>query len=479
MVELYAPAMVAEEMERLSEALEQGRADDLEGACSALLRGVVLLPDYLERLQSGHKEISIVLLPVLNELRAARGEVGLNESVLFNPDLDRVLPASLPQVAAQPASARLAEATPFLVRLREALQAWPEHGAPADTDGLHFAVESLLARTPEEPQRRMLWVASMVAAALQDKALAANAGLRQAFSSVEREARRPFENDGFGTPRADGTLEPTRQLLYHVAHSDSAHPALGKLREVFDLDALKPTESELDHARGSVAGRNRALLDTVSAAVKEDLLRVKDALDLYLRTGRSDTDSLQPQVDALTRVSDTLGMLGLGLARSLVQQQRDEMAEIVDGRRAADEGALLEIAGALLYVDASLDAQVERLASGDDSGDADDLPASEARKVLDVLLREAITNFASARQAFVAFVETAWNHQELEPVPKLLEDVSGALRILELPQPASYLDAARAYTETELLGRRRIPNSRQLDTVADVSFVLAATGSGA
>ncbi len=480
MVELYAPAMVAEEMERLSEALEQGRADDLEGACSALLRGVVLLPDYLERLQSGHKEISIVLLPVLNELRAARGEVGLNESVLFNPDLDRVLPASLPQVAAQPASARLAEATPFLVRLREALQAWPEHGAPADTDGLHFAVESLLARTPEEPQRRMLWVASMVAAALQDKALAANAGLRQAFSSVEREARRPFENDGFGTPRADGTLEPTRQLLYHVAHSDSAHPALGKLREVFDLDALKPTESELDHARGSVAGRNRALLDTVSAAVKEDLLRVKDALDLYLRTGRSDTDSLQPQVDALTRVSDTLGMLGLGLARSLVQQQRDEMAEIVDGRRAADEGALLEIAGALLYVDASLDAQVERLASGDDSGDADDLPASEARKVLDVLLREAITNFASARQAFVAFVETAWNHQELEPVPKLLEDVSGALRILELPQPASYLDAARAYTETELLGRRRIPNSRQLDTVADalasIEYYLEALG---
>ena len=480
MVELYAPAMVAEEMERLSEALEQGRVDDLEGACSALLRGVVLLPDYLERLQSGHKEISIVLLPVLNELRAARGEIGLNESVLFNPDLDRVLPASLPQVAALPASARAAEVTPFLVRLREALQTWPEEGAPADTDGLHFAVESLLARTPEEPQRRMLWVASMVATALHDKALAANAGLRQAFSSVEREARRPFENDGFGTPRADGTLEPTRQLLYHVSHSDSAHPALVKLRDVFDLDALKPTESELDHARGSVAGRNRALLDTVSAAVKEDLLRVKDALDLYLRTGRSDPDSLKPQVDALTRVSDTLGMLGLGLARSLVQQQRDEMAEIVDGRRAADEGALLEIAGALLYVDASLDAQVERLASGDDSGDSEDLSASEARKVLDVLLREAITNFAAARQAFVAFVETAWNHQELEPVPKLLEDVSGALRILELPQPASYLDAARAYTETELLGRRRIPNSRQLDTVADalasIEYYLEALG---
>jgi chemosensory pili system protein ChpA (sensor histidine kinase/response regulator) len=465
MVELYAPAMVAEEMEHLAQALEQGRVEDRENACSALIRGVVQLPDYLERLQSGHKEISIVLLPVLNELRGARGETGLSESVLFVPDLNRALPASLPRASAS--VARASDVTPYLVRLRDALQGWPEHGAPRDPEGLQFAIEALLARTTDDDQRRMLWVGSMVAAALQERALAPSSSLRQAFSSVEREARRPFENDGFGMPRAEATLEPTRQLLYHVAHSDSEHPALAKLREVFDLDSLKPSESELDHARGSIAGRNRALLDTVSAAVKEELLRVKDELDLYLRTGRHDPASLQPQVEALTRVSDTLGMLGLGMARGMVQQQRDEMLQIVRGEREANETALLDIAGALLYVDASLDAQVERLASGDSAEAGEDLAASEARKVLDVLLREAIGNFAAARQAFDAFIETDWRHAELEGVPKLLVDVGGALRILELPQAADFLDGVRLYTEVELLQRRRIPNSRQLDTFAD------------
>ena len=464
MVELYAPAMVAEEMEHLAHALEQGRTEDRENACSALIRGVVQLPDYLERLQSGHKEISIVLLPVLNELRAARGETGLSESVLFVPDLNRALPASLPRSSG---AVRASEVTPYLVRLRDALQSWPEHGAPRDAEGLHFAIEALLARTNDDNQRRMLWVGSMVATALQERALAPSASLRQAFSSVEREARRPFENDGFGMPRAEATLEPTRQLLYHVAHSDSDHPALLKLREVFDLDALKPSESELDHARGSIAGRNRALLDTVSAAVKEELLRVKDELDLYLRTGRNAPATLQPQVEALTRVSDTLGMLGLGLARGMVQQQRDEMQQIVRGEREANETALLDIAGALLYVDASLDDQVERLASGDANDTGEDLSVSEARKVLDVLLREAISNFAAARDAFNAFIETDWRHVELENVPKLLVDVGGALRILELPQAADYLDGVRLYTEVELLQRRRVPNSRQLDTFAD------------
>ena len=240
-----------------------------------------------------------------------------------------------------------------------------------------------------------------------------------------------------------------------------------QLREVFDLDSLKPTESELDHARGSVAGRNRTLLDTVSAAIKEDLLRVKDELDLYLRTSKNNPAELQPQAERLQNVSDTLGMLGLGLARSLVLQQRDAMREIVDGKRKADEAALLEVAGALLYVDASLDDQVARLASGDGADTEEDLAGAEARKVLGVLIREAITNFASARQAFVAFVETSWNHAELAQVPKLLRDVSGALNILELSQPAQYLDGVRLYAEIELLERRRIPNSRQLDTFAD------------
>ena len=467
MVELYAPAMVAEEMEQLSVALRDGKVEDRDAACSALMRGVVLLPDYLERLQSGHKEISIVLLPMLNELRAARGEVGLSESVLFNPDLDRPLPPTLPRATPLSPAARAHEVAPYLARLRDALDAWPENGAPGDAEGLRFAAEALLARTSDDAQRRMLWVASLVADALRDRALPGNAGLRQAFASVDRESRGLFQQGGFGTPRAEAALEPTRQLLFHVAQAESDHPSLLKLRQVFELDALKPTESELDHARGSVAGRNRSLLDTVSAAIKEDLLRVKDELDLYLRTGKRDPAELRPQAERLQSVSDTLGMLGLGLARSLVEQQRDAMQDIVEGKRQADETALLEVAGALLYVDASLDDQVARLASGDGTDTEEDLANAEARKVLDVLVREAIGNFAAARQAFVAFVETAWNHAELEPVPQLLREVSGALNILELPLPAQYLDGVRLYTEYELLGRRRIPNGRQLDTFAD------------
>lgn len=316
MVELYAPAMVAEELEQLSNAIGAGQVADRDEACATLMRGSVLLPDYLERLQNGHRDIPIVLMPLLNEIRAARGEEGVHDSVL-----------------------------------------------------LAFAPDSVTA-----------------------------------------------------------------------------------------------TEAELDHARGSLSGRNRELLDTVGSAVKEELLRIKDALDLHLRTGGA-PEQLQTQANELGAVADTLGMMGLGVARGVVVQQRDALRGVVEGRQQIDENLLLDIAGALLYVDASLDDQVAHLGAGG-SGE-DDPSAVENRRTVEVLAHEAIANFAAAREHFVAFIETSWNHAELQDVPRLLGDVAGALRMLDLGTAADYLRGVQQYIEAELIGRQRVPSGRQLDTLAD------------
>ncbi|WP_282271124.1 Hpt domain-containing protein [Stenotrophomonas sp. PS02298] len=316
MVELYAPAMVAEELELLANAVRDGGVADRDEACATLMRGTVLLPDYLERLQNGHRDIPIVLLPLLNDIRAVRGAEGINESVLF----------------------------------------------------------------------------------------------------------------------------------------------------AFNPDASDASPDELEHARGSVSGRNRELLDTVGSAVKEELMRIKDALDLHMRMDGNPAD-LQVQVNELGAVSDTLGVMGLGVARGIVAQQRDSLHEVVNGSRQIDDNLLLDIAGALLYVDASLDEQVAHL--GANVAGEDDAGSVETRRTVEVLAHEAIANFTAARESFVAFIETNWDHARLAEVPRLLGEVSGALRMLEMPAPADYLQAVRQYIDVELIARQRIPSGRQLDTLAD------------
>src|SRR5688572_14450017 len=473
MVELYGAAMVAEEMEQLARALVEDKVADRDAGYAALMRGIVQLPDYLERLQSGHRDIPIVLLPLLNELREPRGEKGLSEAVLFAPDLSRPLPQSAAGPATPlPADELRRRAETMRNLFQSALLRWlKDDNSAATIRDLTDVCEQLVPITDSEHARRLFWVAAGTLDALAKNAFEASKPLKQALAKVEREIKRLAEG-GDAAFRSDPPLELTRQLLYFVAHAPTDHGRIGEIRQVFGLGEYLPSESELAHARGSLSGRNRALLATVAGAIKEDLLRVKDALDLHLRTPDATAAGLNDQVEALDRVADTLGMLGLGVPRRVVQDQRTAIHAIVSGQRAADESALLDIAGALLYVEASLDDQVARLGEADAGPDAaavDEtaLPSSEARKVLEVLVKEAIANFAQARQCFVAFVETHWDHAQLADVPRLLEEVAGALRILEIEDAPQYLGAVRRFTESELLRRHRVPNGQQMDRLAD------------
>jgi hypothetical protein len=101
---------------------------------------------------------------------------------------------------------------------------------------------------------------------------------------------------------------------------------------LYRLDSL-PTEREVEHAKGSISGHNRALLDTVSTAIKDDLLRVKEALDIFLRTHGADPGDLAAQGEVLDRVGDTLGMLGLGVPRRVVTEQRQIIGDIASKTR--------------------------------------------------------------------------------------------------------------------------------------------------
>ena len=473
MVELYGAAMVTEEMEHLAAALLDGGAiADRDEAYGVLMRGIMQLPDYLERLQTGHKDIPIVLLPLLNDLRAARGEKGLSEIALFTPDLGRDLPGAA-QGPAQPLpEAELrARAEQLRTTFQMALLKWFRNDdVDANLTRLTETCDRLVGLISEVEARRLFWVTAGVLEALRAKSFEPSPQLKQTVGKVEREIKR-LADAGEKSFRTDPPRELTRDLLYFVAHAPTQHGRIGELRNVFNLQSLLPSEEEVEHARSSLTGHNRSLLDTVSTAIKEDLMRVKDALDLHLRNPDAEAAQLSSQIEVLERVSDTLGMLGLGVARRVVQEQRDTVHAVINGARPADESTLLDIAGALLYVEASLDDQVQHLGGASAASSAEGgsavLPSIETRRVMQALVKEAQTNFTRAKQCFIGFIESSWDADQLKEAPELLDQVAGALRIVELPEPAGYLNAIGRFTERELLENRRVPGVAQMETLAD------------
>jgi chemosensory pili system protein ChpA (sensor histidine kinase/response regulator) len=485
MVELYGAAMVVEEMERVALALLEGQVKPQDETYAVLMRGIVQLPDYLERLQSGHKDIPIVLLPLLNDLRATRGEKLLTESVLFSPDLSAPMPA--PAEAAPAALSEMdlkAEAARLRTAFQLSLLRWIREDNPGvQLERLISVLDRLRRICTEDHAHRLWWVASGVLESVASGAQETNVALKLLFGKVDREIKRLVDG-GEASFHSAPPVDLTKNLLYYVAHSSATGQRAVEIRETYKLDTLLPSQKELEHAKGSISGHNRTLLDTVSAAIKDDLLRVKEALDIFLRAQEGDPSELLAQADVLDRVGDTLGMLGLGVPRRVVLEQRKIVEEIGNRTRPADETALLDVAGALLYVEASLDDHIERLGA-DTPVESQvgtpglELPKAEVRKILDALMKEASVNITQAKQDIVAFIESPWDHARVEPIPRLLEEIGGALRMLNLPDSAQLMNGIVRFVEVELLRHRRVPTVEQMDKLADalasIEYYMEAT----
>ncbi|MGE3104983.1 MAG: Hpt domain-containing protein, partial [Lysobacterales bacterium] len=488
MVELYGAAMVVEEMEHVAQALLDDQIRVKDDAFASLLRGTLQLPDYLERLQSGHKDVPIVLLPLLNDLRACRGEKLLSEGVLFSPDLTVPLPASVkgperpvPETELRNVSGRLR--MNFQAALVKFLR---DQSSSLAVTGLLNALDGLGSISFQEDARRLWWLSSCLLEAIRAGDVEANAAIKLMYGRVDREIKR-LVDAGEGAFRAEPPRELLKNLLYYIAQSKGSDGRVAEVKRIYHLDQLIASEQEIEQARDSMVGRNRAVLDTVSVAIKEDLLRVKDALDLFLRTANASVGDLSPQVELLDRIGDTLGVLGLGVPRRVIQEQRQSLSEITAGSRAAEEGVLLDIAGALLFVEASLDDHIERMGSGEEptatrnaAGDTSfELPQTEVRKILDSLMKEVQSNLQQIKQDVVAFVESGWDHAKAEHIPRLLDEVAGAVRMIHLNEAAELLGATGKFIEVELLRRRRVPTPDQMDRLADavasIEFYLEAT----
>ncbi|MBN8922258.1 MAG: hybrid sensor histidine kinase/response regulator [Rhodanobacter sp. 68-29] len=475
MVELPGPAMVAAEMEALADALLEGQVMQREEAYSALMRGLMQLPDYLERVAGGHRDVPVVLLPLLNELRAARGEDALPEAALFHPNLDAFLPTHAPAAMSEAqAAARRGELVDLRLQFQQHMLAW-FRGQPQALAGMRKALLAIAARCYHVHGRRLWWITAGVVEGIEHGILGAHGTeLRQLLGKADRHIRQLIEH-GEDSLRGGDADELCDRLLYIVAQSRQHSPHMDLLRRTYHLDSLLPDADELEHARSSMAGHNRALLDSVARALKDDLLRVKEALDLFQRQPDADPASLAPQGELLGRVGDTLGMLALSVPRRVVDEQRRVLDEIVNRMRHADEDTLLDVAGALLYVEASLDDHIESLGAGEEPREAEGapgLPRSEAQGILSTVMQEAIRNTGKVKEAIVGFVESGWDHAGLADAPAQMGEVAGAARMLSAERPAELAEGIGRYIHNELLVDRRVPSSAQMDHLADALAAL-------
>src|SRR5581483_1801529 len=187
MVELDGAAMLARVVEALAEAVLDEKTPAASATLETLTRGILMLPEYLGRLQFGHPDVPLKQLALMNELRAARSAEPVSPLELFNPDL------SVRPPPAASAGTRLADAE-FLPRARQlraefqtALLAWLR--TPADKEPLRTIaaiLEQLQAGANLAVLEQLFWVAGGLIEAVADGAAEPTAECKRHLARLDQ-----------------------------------------------------------------------------------------------------------------------------------------------------------------------------------------------------------------------------------------------------------------------------------------------------
>ena len=344
-VEIHGAALLAEEMEQTCRRLaEPGEHAKDEQGLEALTRAMVQLPAYLERLLGGGKDVALVLLPLLNDLRQARDKplaVGRHASAA-----ERGAVRASPRGACGRSGAGRGTRgfEKVAQRLRPAFQSALLGWIKGNDVGKHLdellRVSLGLERAAATDQVRQLWtVIVAVLTAIRAGGLEATVTLKRLLGQADRQLKRLIDG---GEPAIVNAppVDLINSLLYYVARSTTDDTRITKLRDIYGLSDMLPAEEQLEQAREGLAGPSIKLMRTVAHAIKEDLGAVKDVLDIFVRTGMQDIEKLGPQLELLKKIGDTLGVLGLERARSQIQRETQELGAIVASNKTVDRAAL-------------------------------------------------------------------------------------------------------------------------------------------
>ncbi len=433
LAEVYGGALLAEEMEFVARYVDahsgEGRAD-LDGL-DALMRAMEQLPSYVERVATGARDLPLVLLPLLNDLRAVRGGALLSEGtlLLLNLRSDEQAQPSSPYVGDREVADLARRLRP---RFQIALLGWIRGEQPAEN--LHHLAEIALQferAASTQPLFQLWWVVGALLEALQSGGIEPTVSVKRLLGHVDRELKRL--QDGEQRYAATPPAEVLNNLLYYIAQSTEAGERVSAVRQSFGLhDMVATADATATDAAEALSAPSVRLMRTVAAAIREDLTRVKDVLDIFVRKGATHVDDLQPQLEMLRKISDTLGVLGLGALRARVEGELDSLKAIVERRIPPDDTALLSIAAALIAVEDSLDGQLVRLILPEaNTGGAPGEPTDEEfRVVQEAVLRECIVNMARIKEAVTQSLSAPAEAQGLDQVPQLVRGITAGLLML-------------------------------------------------
>ncbi len=463
MVEFFGAALLAEEMEGVAEALTQNtiHGSHVDDALEVLRNAIAQLPVYLEKVKESRHGLPATLLPVLNDLRAVRGESLLSETVLFAPQMASAQANTAGDL--QISSTELAEIAHKLRQMFQIALLGFIRGNDVKKNLNYLAkVCARLVKLTEGFPSQPLWkVCIAVLEGLLNGSIESSVAVKILLRQVDRQIKNIIDDGqvALDTASPDDLL---KNLLYYVARSKASSRYIQEIKADYRLENSLLGETELDD--DTLATPDAGIMQSVVEALSQEM---KD-IQLALAEAGNSAAALTDVLPLFRRVNDTMAILGMGSTLKQVQEPYTRLAKALATQDTVADDELHIISDQVAKAEAELNPSAV-MGNEDEQELFND--SEEAQEHLDLafesVVRESRNGLEQAKEAIIEFVATQWNHSCLSDLPALLNEIHGSLNMVPLTRAAQVIKSCENYVSESLLAEKAIPEWQVLDTLAD------------
>ncbi len=500
MVELDGAAMMAREIEALAEAVFEEKAKPTHEVLDALTRGILVLPDYLARLQYGQPDLPLKHLSLLNELRAAHHADPIAELDLFEPDLSIRPPPTvgrerLPdaEFAAHARQLRATYQSALLNWLRDTNDKEPLHAIAA-------VLEELQAQASLGVLEQLFWIAGGLLEGMIEGALEPTPERKKHLARLDQQIKKIVDGTEKSVLRSSSEAV-VRAILFELAQARVATPKITQLKQAFRLDELLGLSERVLRDNDEESKPSPEVLQSVAGVLAHEIEQAQDMLASAFEARQTDTASLAPLLELLRKMSGTIEMAEVPTLKNLIGELVATCVALGEGRVASSDAAAMSMAQALLVIESGardihrsaddwkqqIDQAVNGLKTLRDGGETPStqgievndaaLTETEYQQLLSVVASEVGVNLSKIEEALEGFAGHTAQVGRLDEIPKQLEQIQGAMHIVGAERAVELASVTRRHIEDIRRGALVI-DAALLDALAVCIGTLGAYADG-
>ena len=457
MVEQYVSAMLSAEVLTLCDFIANQAHGENGGmgadknqnnqALELLLISVEALSNYLEQIQSGHRELPFTIPSLVNDIQSVKKRNLLSEKLILLPDLS--MHGDDGEIDAVDDYSNNASKQ-LIKKLRPAFQlsllnVIKGNEVVKNLKRLEAIFDVLEARSSSEQVARIWWIIGAFVESIRQPSLELDISIKNLLSKVDALFRALIAMGERGLLKRQ-PIALIKHFLYYIAQPECDGPKCQAIKMAYRLEEFLPNEVDrnqlLDHTKNS----NQGLLTTVLECVSRDVKALKNTAEMFADRDLIDVQKLQDVSREMHIMSDTLAMIGLGEQCQIVEAQIMTVKKIQNDALKLDYEKIRTVVLELIQVEQAIE-KMQKLQPkvSAEQLSVEALSVFELDNVLDTIVFAMLGDIKAIKRAILKLVKDPSCRVSLELCTSLMTQLRGALLMLDKLRAVALMDTLLEY----------------------------------